>query len=368
MSYVETAAMKNSTIMFLYSERDEINVSPDYQRQGGIWTLEKKRLLIDSILNDYDIPKIYFHALSANVFSRTGKRFAVIDGRQRLEAIWDFLDDRFTLAPDFEYQRDPDIDLTNLSYADIARSHPKIRVKFDSFVLPVVTVAIEGEDLELIEDMFSRLNEAVPLNAAEKRNAIGGRLVSVISEISQHRFFTDNVRFGNNRFQHKEVAARFLLVEESIRAFSNIVDTKKVYLDELARRYHSSDRRRVSELRNAVVGILDLMSGQFTEKDELLQAQGIMVVYYLLFKGAAESGHVDRITRRKLLNFRQRLADNREAAANNYPDASFELLEFDRMNQQGTNDASSIKERYRVLTHAMRVPPLELNGPYEHEE
>jgi hypothetical protein len=110
------------------------------------------------------------------------------------------------------------------------------------------------------------------------------------------------------------------------------------------------------------------MSEQFTEKDELLQAQGLMVVYYLLFRGAAESGHVDRITRRKLLNFRQKLADNREAAANNYPDASFDLLEFDRMNQQGTNDANSIKERYRVLTHAMRVPPIELNGPFEHEE
>jgi hypothetical protein len=146
------------------------------------------------------------------------------------------------------------------------------------------------------------------------------------------------------------------------------VDTKKVYLDELARRYHTAERRRVSELRSAVVSVLDLMSEQFTDKDELLQAQGIMVVYYLLFRGAAESGQLDRITRRKLLNFRQRLADNREAAANNYPDASFELLEFDRLNQQGTNDASSIKERYRILTHAMRVPPMNLNGPADDEE
>jgi hypothetical protein len=93
-----------------------------------------------------------------------------------------------------------------------------------------------------------------------------------------------------------------------------------------------------------------------------------MVVYYLLFKGAIESGQLDKITRKRLLNFRQRLADNREAAVSNYPSASFDLLEFDRLNQQGTNDASSIKERYRILSTALRVPLLKFDGPVQKEE
>jgi hypothetical protein len=163
MSFVETSLLKNSTIMLLYSDRDEILLSPSYQRMGGVWTLEKRRLLIDSILNDYDIPKIYFHSYSNDRISETGRRYAVIDGRQRLETIWSFLDNEFTLASDFEYQRDPSINLAGLSYDDIAKTHPKIRIKFDSFILPVVTVSIEGDEIDLIEDMFSRLNEAVPL-------------------------------------------------------------------------------------------------------------------------------------------------------------------------------------------------------------
>jgi hypothetical protein len=362
MSYVETSAMKNSTIMFLYSEREEVNMSPDYQRMGGVWTLEKRRLLIDSILNDYDIPKIYFHSLNTAAIKKTGKRFAVIDGRQRLEAIWGFMDGKFTLSADFEYQRDKSLDLAKLSYADIAKQHPKIRVKFDSFVLPVVTVTIQDDDLDLIEDMFSRLNEAVPLNAAEKRNAFGGRMVTIITELSKHKFFTEKVRFGNGRYQHKEVAARFLLIEESIRELSNLVDTKKVYLDSLAHRYHTKEKKKALELQQAVTTILDAMSEEFTNKDELLQAQGIMVVYYLLFKGAIEADQLDKITRKKLLNFRQKLAENREAAVNNYPSASFDLLEFDRLNQQGTNDASSIKERYRILSTSLRVPLLKFGG------
>jgi Protein of unknown function DUF262 len=358
MSYVETSTLKNSTIMWLYSERAEINMSPEYQRMGDVWTTEKRRLLIDSILNDYDIPKIYFHALSSETFSESGLRFAVIDGRQRLEAIWAFMDGKFTLASDFEYQRDQLIELGGLSYVDIANQYPKIRIKFDSFVLPIVTVSIEGDDIDLIEDMFSRLNEAVPLNAAEKRNAIGGNCVRTITTISEHKFFADRVKFRNNRYQHRESSARFLLVEDSLHSSKEnkqIVDTKKVYLDALARKYREKDKPHVDEIGEKVEFILDRMANVFTDKDELLLAQGIIVVYYLIFRTAVAHDEEAKITRRGLLDFRQKLADNREAAANNYEGASFDLLEFDRLNQQGTNDASSIKERVRILSEFLGV-------------
>ncbi|MBZ9880887.1 DUF262 domain-containing protein [Mesorhizobium sp. CA10] len=356
MSYVETAVLKNSTIMLLYSEREEINLSPEYQRMGGVWTVDKRRLLIDSILNDYDLPKIYFHELSNESYAKDGIRFAVIDGRQRLEAIWGFMDGTFRLATDFEYQRDLTVNLAGLSYEDIAKQYPKIRVKFDSFVLPVVTVRIDGDDLDLIEDMFSRLNEAVPLNAAEKRNAIGGDLVKAIADISQHVFFSNRVKFRNNRYQHREVAARFLLIEDSLHEAGQIVDTKKVYLDALAKRYAKGRAPRVLELESSVRIVLNAMASEFSQADELLLAQGILVVYYLVFKAALLSGLENRVTRRKLLDFRESLARNREAAVKNYEGASFELLEFDRLNQQGTNDASSIKERCRILGAFLDVP------------
>lgn len=361
MSYVETSTLKNSTIMFLYSERETINLSPTYQRAGGVWTIEKRRLLIDSIINDYDIPKIYFHSLSNEMQSKLGYKYAVIDGRQRLEAIWDFMDGKFVLSEDFEYQRDEKIDLSELGYEDIAKHHPKIRVKFDSFILPVVTVNIEGDESDLIEDMFSRLNEAVPLNAAEKRNAIGGYLVKAITDVSLHDFFTTKVRFGNRRYQHRESAARFLLIEEGIQSEDgHIVDTKKVYLDALARRYHSNNKKHVAKLEASVVKVLDAMASEFVVGDELLQAQGILVVYYLVFRTAIDKNQTEKVTRRKLLNFRDKLHQNREAAVQDYADASFDLLEFDRLNQQGTNDASSIKERYRILSGQLRLPVMEI--------
>lgn len=79
----------------------------------------------------------------------------------------------------------------------------------------------------------------------------------------------------------------------------------------------------------------------------LLRAQGAMVVNYLLFKWARLSNI--KINRSWLLEFDQRVKDNRLFAESNYENADYELLEFDRLSQQGTNDASSIKERLRIL-------------------
>lgn len=359
MSYVETAPIKNSTIMLLYAERDEIETSPDYQRAGGVWTIEKKRLLIDSILNDYDIPKIYFHIYSNSEITASGKRYAIIDGRQRLETIWSFIDGDFVLADDFEYQKEPEIRLDGLSYDDIAKQYPRIRIKFDSFVLPVVGVTTQGEASELIEDMFSRLNEAVPLNAAEKRNAFGGEMVRAINRIAGHPFFVNCVRFANRRYQHKESAARFLLIEDSLTKSSRIIDTKKVYLDNLVKKNRVATPH-TQQIESGVLDVMTVMSQEFASKDQLLMAQGSLVIYYLAFKFALESGELAKITRRNLLDFQEKLASNRTSAVLDYPDASFDLLEYDRLSQQGTNDASSIKERYSILARELGLSRIEV--------
>lgn len=355
MSFVETSSMKNSTIMLLHAERDEINLNPDYQRMGGVWTVAKKRLLIDSIINDYDIPKLYFHILSQDQFRSTGFKYAVIDGRQRLETIWSFMDGDFNLASDFDYQRDPSIVLEGLGYVDIAKKYPKIRIKFDSFVLPIVTVETADDDLDLIEDMFSRLNEAVPLNAAEKRNALGGELVAAINKISSEEYFTTKVKFNNLRYKHREVAARFILVEDALVYGKGLIDTKREYLDSLARRYHHGHDDRVKDLEVKVTRIVGEMASEFSVKDDLLSAQGIQTVYYLVFRTAINNNEVGLVTRASLLRFRKDLAENRNRAVNDYEDASFELLEFDRLSQQGTNDASGIKERYSTLCNYLGV-------------
>ncbi len=344
MSYIETNPVQHATILRVYSEKDEIIVDPEYQRNGGIWTPEKKQLLIDSILNNYDIPKIYFHQFDRIEKQKTGKSYAIIDGKQRLETIWAFVDGKFCLSDDFEYQDDPHLKLCGLSYDDLSKEYPKIKIKFDSFVLPIV--GVQTDDLDLIEDMFSRLNEAAPLNSAEKRNAFGGDMVSEIRKLSNHSFFT-KVKFANNRYQHYEVAARLLLVEISKIEYGKLIDTKKVYLDSMAKKYKTGNITVVNNVSTIVKSVLNTMDRCFVLADNLLRAQGNIVVFYLLFKNASKGGH--SISRSSLLAFTEKVKTNRTIAETSYENADYDLLEYDRLTQHGTNDVANIKERLRII-------------------
>lgn len=356
MSYLETFALKNSTIMWIFSERDAINTNPDYQRMGGIWTREKRVLLIDSIINDYDLPKIYFHEYPREMAIETGHKYAIIDGRQRLETIWQFMDDELALSDDIELQRDTSVDLTGLLYSDLAQLYPKLKIQFDSFVLPIVGVRTDGGDTEMIEEMFSRLNEAVPLNAAEKRNAIGGDFIAAIRRVAEHSFFKTRVRFGNTRYQFREVAARMLLTEFNLANHGRVLDTKKVWLDQISRDLKAHQSQAVKRTETGVCAVLDSMTPVFQNRDYLLQAQGMMTVYYLVFRNAAEKGALDKLDRQRFLDFRLAVSNNRSVAEEDYVKADFQLLEFDRLNQQGTNDASNIIARVRIFSDWLKIP------------
>ena len=145
--------LKDSAILYLYANRANIQINPDYQRMGEIWNDDKKQLLIDSIINRFDVPKIYFHHLSD--FDKKSKfEFAIIDGRQRLEAIWGFIDGVFPLAGDFKYLRDPKVQANGLTYSEFAAKYPLIKQLFDATSLAVVVV--QTDELDLIEEMFSR--------------------------------------------------------------------------------------------------------------------------------------------------------------------------------------------------------------------
>lgn len=66
-------------------EREEkIDPQPQYQRTP-VWSDEKKQLLIDSILRNYDLPKFYLR-----VSNNPSYDHEVVDGQQRLRAIWEF--------------------------------------------------------------------------------------------------------------------------------------------------------------------------------------------------------------------------------------------------------------------------------------
>ena len=341
------------TVIEVYSERHEIELDPEYQRISDVWTTEKRQLLIDSMLNGFDIPKIYFHEFVPFKEKNSLRyRYAIIDGKQRLQTIWNFIDGRLPLADDFKYIGDDAVEAGGLTYAQLASLYPRIKNRFDGRILPIVT--IRTDDIDMIEDMFSRLNEAVPLNAPEKRNALGGPMPREIRRVAEHTFFKKNVPFPDNRYRHRDMAAKFLFLEYS----NGIASTKKVNLDSFVKNFKAwqSEGRDVASpnsvcaLRNATQETMALLNSAFRKRDPLLRQVGMITLYYYLFR-FMKLEKVDRMRREMFEAFDTARQVNRalvEKTNETHPDVDSQLLTFDR-HSQTPNDAYALRDRLGII-------------------
>jgi len=286
---------------------------------------------------------MYFHSLPGTGKSGKGRfKYSIIDGKQRLESIWEFIENRIPLADDFKYLNDSAIEAAGLNYRELGRKYPTLKMRFDGYPLSIISV--ETDDTEMIEEMFSRLNEAVPLSAAERRNAFGGPIPRAIRRVSKHRFFTTNTPYSNSRYRHFDLAAKFLQVESENR----ITDTKKAYLDQFVKTWKNRPKSDAKRLEERVTSNLDNMSEIFVDGDQLLRSAGSAVIFYHLWRIVWMHDWSDEVSRSDLLGFEHKREINRTIASESITDADYDLLEFDRL-VQSPNDAYATEFRLRTL-------------------
>jgi hypothetical protein len=192
----------------------------------------------------------------------------VIDGQQRLRAIWDFFDGQFKLAKDAELiNGDPIANRTYDELPDELRSH------FD--VYPLDVVILEDTDEDEVREMFLRLQNGTSLKAQEKRNAYPGKMRDFVKELASHPFFK-NVGFSNARFAFDHVAAQIVCLEIS----GGPANVKNADLNRMYDVYKAFDTK--SPVAKAVRRILDLMVGVFPEKTPELERYNVIAFYCLV--------------------------------------------------------------------------------------
>lgn len=289
----QVRAYEARTITWWYHRRDDIDFSPPFQRAGKLWSNKDKAFLIDSIINEYDFPKIYLADFSytSNNLNSKEKLFSVIDGKQRLEAIFDFIEGKFKLSNDIIYELDPNTDLRNLTYENLRKNHPKIAILFEQFNLPVMSVITD--DSAKINQLFVRMNKNKSLTGAEIRNAMPGKASESIRKISSHKFISFNCSFNKTRGQDKNLAAKLLLLFYN----GTFTDTKKDDLDNFVKIFQSSledsqgTEKTLSIAEKKLNKLMDSMSKNFIENDPVLNSSGLLPIY---FKVAEQHG-VDKI-------------------------------------------------------------------------
>lgn len=116
----------------------EVDFNPVFQR-GYEWEFEDKEFLIDSIFKGVDIGKFSFVKHSYSHYEDTGFLYTILDGKQRLSALLDFIECRFTYRGKY--------------YNELS---PKDRNHFDNF--PISRGEVTTDDLEEMIDYFLILN------------------------------------------------------------------------------------------------------------------------------------------------------------------------------------------------------------------
>lgn len=350
----------------LYVTRNSIDEKPPYQRESGVWSPQKKELFIDSLINNFDIPKIYFNDLVTGPHKKGLKKLAIIDGKQRITTIFDFLDSIFPLAKDFKASDDTEYDsLAPLKYFKTFSDTDKKR--FENIQLSVITIMNATEDD--IEELFFRLNNGEPLNAAEKRNNIPGEMNALVREVAENDFFKKRLKIKNNRYSHYEISAKLLLLELNQSKGGDLVsDLKKKFLDKMVEDHKKISKADKTGLLKRVTTNLSNLNKVFENEDDLLNKQAYPPLYYIFIKLVySEYGHpqLHTIMRKFIEQFQIQRVLNFEKQED---DVDVALSEFSRLMQQGTNDLNSLKTRVSILRRFFLVehPDVELLDTQRH--
>jgi len=338
------AAFDAKPLVWWKNRRTKIDMNPPYQRRGRLWSDADKAYLIDSILNGFDIPKLYIADFTWGDSPLNLRKlpYAIIDGKQRLEAVFDFFDGEIGLNEDFVYLEDSSIKLGGLGYRDLRENYADIAEIFDTYNLSVISVMTDSD--ELINELFVRLNRSKPLTGAEIRNAMAGPAPDVIRQISLHEFFVTDISFGTKRGEDLNAAAKMLMFEY----YDKPGETKKRNLDDFVRSIATEGKGKLELAARRVVDVLNDMTTIFLPKDKILASAGIVPVYYWMVRNIKEN-QVPKL-REFLVRFDENRKKNRRLVneAPQSKDIDQELVEFDNYNRS-TNDQRSHEERFRIL-------------------
>ena len=166
---------RGMSIQEAYREFREDNfiVNRNYQRKL-VWTQLEKQKLIDSLIHGYPVPLFLF---ATKVVSAAKKEYEILDGMQRLEAIFGFIENQFDFDGKF-------FDVGELSRANQLAEQGLITVNEDPSkkLSPEIcadlldyTLAITeypGQDQKSLTEIFGRINAyGKQLSDQEKRQA-----------------------------------------------------------------------------------------------------------------------------------------------------------------------------------------------------
>ena len=246
-----------------------IDLDADYQREK-IWSRANQLDLMDSIVKNIDIPKMYL----ARIQGDENFDFECIDGKQRMATLLNF----FKPEPE-ETPLTVRIAGENYTYKRLRKDLPPLAKKIEDFELTFV-IYENINDEEFLRDIFRRLQLGVRLNTGELLKTYTGTIRDfVYKEMGSDAPFLRRTRLSEKRFSRQ-----FTLAQISINSFSRnkTGEFVRARLDDLTDFFKENyDLNPKDENLQRIRKVLELMDKHFGDKAESISSRAVAVSTYL---------------------------------------------------------------------------------------
>ena len=177
-------------------KRGNVNFDNAVQR-GLVWDVEKKSLLIHSMVYGYAIPAMYFTRDENKIYDS-------LDGKQRSNAICEFISDEFALSTNTPPVFDDDGNVEDISGMTFSQLPEWVQDRINEYSLTIYYY--EDMTEQEIREFFRRLNNGKPLTAVELTRVNTPCLV-VFQQLAEHDAIQNVVTAaGKRRFTDENIA------------------------------------------------------------------------------------------------------------------------------------------------------------------
>jgi hypothetical protein len=252
----------------VYNNRDSLSQA-DYQRNPRLWKTADKQRLIDSILTDVDIPKIYLNEIAKN-------QYEIIDGQQRLYAIWEFIDN--------EYKFDSE-ELMKLKGKFFDEFPQEYRDTILNYELQFTVIKNASDDY--LRTLFLRLQLGLLLVVGEKLKAETGAMRDFIfNKIVKHPFIK-RVNIKNIRYSKQALCAQICINsfrKAKLKTFSRTRYEDLYYFFREYKEVTGKEKQFFEERCKHILNVLSLLDDYFKDKAKNLRNRSLILSIYLFIE------------------------------------------------------------------------------------
>lgn len=321
-----------------------IDLDADYQREK-IWSVKQQQLLLDSILREIDIPKIYIVKVKNN------KQFdyECIDGKQRMTALLRF----FKPEPSAEYSLKVRHYEKEYTYKEFRKAHPSDAKKIEDYELSFS--AYEPLDDEYVREIFRRLQLGIRLNSGELLKTRTGTIRDfVYKEIGNNGPFFKITNLSEKRFSRP-----FTLSQICVNSFakakpnSEFVRARLQDIEDFFEENHdlNNDDENLVRIRKVLKG----MDKVFKKKGSMISSRAVAVTAYLFVEELSVKGESNLIPlfTNFFFNLLEEVNHNMKLLSKyEKPTNSTVMEEFQKYILQASVEGYSIKRRHEFLKKA----------------